>query len=1267
MAKISPKDRRLGLLSKAPRFPPLLNLERRMNKMVRKVKKLISLLMLISLIMTVMLPIQTARADVTPVNPPLEGTALPSKHIPVSGRVLKPKVTDDKNSDWIEIARYSIGDISYSLILRENTVTATNYGSYQYYRFYPNNTSSSLARNAVNAWFNNENSAHPLPLDANLRNFAVTNDIMGTTYTNSKFGEYLSLYDGDISKPKGVITKTGDDIAFLLSFPEAVYFCSTQYPNAKGDDYIQSNKYAKANFGKLDSNKITAQPGNHFWLRSSGLTLTGPNYQACTVGMAGFSGQGYDQTGALTQYQTSSNPTIRIRPALWVLSSIFDEEEPDPTYKLTYDGNESGVANVPPQKTGIPANTAEPISSIVPELEGFIFMGWADTSETNVPKYSHDGRNGTQTTITITKDTTIYAVWVPEPLPTYKLTYHTNTLDSVSGMPVPNPQIATPPDYMLNISSNEPTRNGYTFKGWATASGTSATPGYTYDGRNGTLKTITLSQDTELWAVWEQNPQPPRKLTYDPNTTDPVSGMPVPNPQTAIAPGYTLNIDSAEPTRDGYRFKGWATVDGEYATPIYTFDGRNGTFKTITLNGDNTTIYAVWEETYKLTYDPNTTDPVSGMPVPNPQIAIAPGYTLNIDSAEPTRTGYTFKGWGTVPGDYATPIYTFDGRNGTLKTITLNPDKTLYAVWVKDPTVIILSYDKNTTDDVENMPANQTSTSAPAEFTIRDNVPRRAGHTFKGWATSNASNAAPQYQPGGKITISVDTTLYAVWEKNTGQTYTLTYHENAGGVTNMPYPNPVTDLPADAPTRISDTRPIRDGYRFLGWSLDQHATDPQYRPGDSILMDGNKDLYAVWKERTATDGNGEAAITKILKVPYGTNVPNKVFSFKVTAINVDNPTPDTPNYEYPNMPLVGEPGTIDNTAGTGIFTLEFGKSTPVEEIYGSSPDSAGNTTWYCETPDIFIGAVWPHPGEYEYLIEEIKPNGVPAPDKNNGIIYSGAKYKVTVLVMESPPDSGTYVIDKIGAKVMAADDANPETGIKVDPTPGYDSDYDFSQMIFTNKYWHTKPGANGWTLSIGKRVTGRSSEKSRYFNYEMKITASSLIPQPANYSAYVVEADSTSSSGYKTVTTSENYSGTIAPDGSFTFDSSPTSGVTQFSLKDGQYLIFKDTPVGTSYTVTEKATELYKPSVVVKYNNANTTNYIGSENTDLALPNSVIGSIWLYVSEDSSSANFTNTRRDITPTGINLNDLPFIGIIALVLGTLIALVVVKSRKYKHFN
>ena len=110
---------------------------------------------------------------------------------------------------------------------------------------------------------------------------------------------------------------------------------------------------------------------------------------------------------------------------------------------------------------------------------------------------------------------------------------------------------------------------------------------------------------------------------------------------------------------------------------------------------------------------------------------------------EPTRDGYTFKGW---VDKNETPIY---------NKVLLAEDTILYAVWEKDETsnTITITFDTKGGSKINSITINkETGLTLPKE-------PTRDDYVFKGWVDKNET---PIYN---KVLLIEDTTLYAVWEK----------------------------------------------------------------------------------------------------------------------------------------------------------------------------------------------------------------------------------------------------------------------------------------------------------------------------------------------------------------------------------------------------------------------------------------------------------------------------------------------------------------------
>jgi len=112
----------------------------------------------------------------------------------------------------------------------------------------------------------------------------------------------------------------------------------------------------------------------------------------------------------------------------------------------------------------------------------------------------------------------------------------------------------------------------------------------------------------------------------------------------------------------------------------------------------------------------------------------------------------------------------------------------------------------------------------------------------------------------------------------------------------------------------------------------------------------------------------------------------------------------------------------------------------------------------------------------------------------------------------------------------------------------------------------------------------------------------------------------------------------------------------KINLKDGQKLVVVNAAVGSTYTVSEAATD-HAPSVSVTTKGVDTTPATSSANAHNPLDT---GS--QHVGEPTNTVTFTNTRDMLTPTGLSMNQLPFVGLILLAVGALVAYVVVKTRK-----
>ena len=121
---------------------------------------------------------------------------------------------------------------------------------------------------------------------------------------------------------------------------------------------------------------------------------------------------------------------------------------------------------------------------------------------------------------------------------------------------------------------------------------------------------------------------------------------------------------------------------------------------------------------------------------------------------------------------------------------------------------------------------------------LSDTAPTRDGYIFKGWAESaDATSAA--YQPGETISLSDNTTLYAVWQS---KECTITY-DLAGGTYNGSTEDIIVECELGDTITIHEA-PTREGYEFVEWQ------GSSYQPGDIYAVTGDHTFTAVWE---ATD------------------------------------------------------------------------------------------------------------------------------------------------------------------------------------------------------------------------------------------------------------------------------------------------------------------------------------------------------------------------------------------------------------------------------
>ena len=249
--------------------------------------------------------------------------------------------------------------------------------------------------------------------------------------------------------------------------------------------------------------------------------------------------------------------------------------------------------------------------------------------------------------------------------------------------------------------------------------------------------------------------------------------------------GYTYGVGATLPTdvtRTGYTFKGWYDNENLTGSPVTAIGGAET---------GNKEYWAKWEiNQYTITFDTNGGSEIA---------PITQDYGTEITAPDnPTRKGYTFKGWDkeipeTMPAD-----------NITVK-----------AQWGINQYTI--TFDTNGGNEIAPITQDYgTKITAPDK-------PTRKGYTFKGW-----DKEIPETMPAENITVK------AQWEINQ---YTIAFDTNGG--------SEIVPITRDYGTKITaPDNPTRKGYTFNGWDKEI----PETMPAENIT------ITARWKDTEKPTG-----------------------------------------------------------------------------------------------------------------------------------------------------------------------------------------------------------------------------------------------------------------------------------------------------------------------------------------------------------------------------------------------------------------------------
>ena len=314
------------------------------------------------------------------------------------------------------------------------------------------------------------------------------------------------------------------------------------------------------------------------------------------------------------------------------LYPIFEEDIP-PVVEVRV------VFDVDGQKSEVKVVKGEAIGSnlpVNPEKEGYTFKGWNTKA---------DGTGEAVTAETVaTDEMEVYAVFEQNPAPIEEV----RVIFDVDG--VKSEVKVVKGEAIGSKLPAAPEKEGYTFKGWNTkVDGT---------GEAVTEETV-VADEMEVYAVYEQNQAPIEevRVVFD------VDGQ---KSEVKVVKGEVIGSNlPADPMKDGYTFKGWNTKA----------DGTGETVTAETVVTDEMEVYAVFEQNPVPIEEVKVVIDVDGVKT---EVKVIKGEAIGSNlPADPTKEGYTFKGWNTKA----------DGTGETVTADTLvSDDLEVYAIFEKTET-----------------------------------------------------------------------------------------------------------------------------------------------------------------------------------------------------------------------------------------------------------------------------------------------------------------------------------------------------------------------------------------------------------------------------------------------------------------------------------------------------------------------------------------------------------------------------------------------------
>jgi uncharacterized repeat protein (TIGR02543 family) len=505
---------------------------------------------------------------------------------------------------------------------------------------------------------------------------------------------------------------------------------STYSPSATGDITLFA-QWSDASY------EITFNTGGGSSVSSSTYTTGGSIILPAAPSRTGYTFAGW--YSAANDGTRLGNALQSITPGGFGPLSIYAQWTPI-TYSVTYE--EQGGSSVTDSTYSVDQSTITLPST--PTQTGYTFTGWFTSSSGG----TRAGDAGGSYAITGVGNVTIYAQWSAN---SYLVQY-----DSQGGSAASNANYTVVARSVTLPAT--PTRTGYTFTGWWSAS----TAGSLL-GLGGATYSPSGTGDITIFAQWTLN-------TYNVNYEEQGGSVVSNATYTVVSPSITL---PAAPTRSGYTFLGWFSASTEGAIV-------GGSSEALTINGAaDVTYYAQWSaNTYSVSYNEQ-----GGLAVDDTTFT---SVSRSITLPAATRLGYVFQGWFT-----SSTGGTRIGGAGNSYAVTDSSNVTYFAQWSA------VSYTVTYEEQGGSSVADSTYTVDSSTITLPA-APVRDGFTFTGWFSAQTGGILLGDALGtATISGASNQVIYARWVEGREVPVLIGFNDRTVRVDagNLAIIAPIADIP----------------------------------------------------------------------------------------------------------------------------------------------------------------------------------------------------------------------------------------------------------------------------------------------------------------------------------------------------------------------------------------------------------------------------------------------------------------------------------------